>query len=111
MTLELLAHVDDRYGRQGSFRDSLSQLQVPDLARHGCAVEGFDRGSSRAEEQDAGRAANPMPGHLAGVVTRRLVLLVRGVVFFVEHDESDALERGKHSGASTDDDGRAARLD
>ena len=42
--------------------------------------------------------------HVAAVIARRLILLVGAVVFLVDHNESDPVERGEHGAPRADDD-------
>ncbi len=81
----LRAHVHDLDGRQRRAVGALGQAEaregVPGLgARRGAAVD--DRRPGRPGA--AGR-------HLAGVVARRGVLLVRAVVLLVDHDQAEVL--------------------
>ena len=64
----------------------------------------------RAEDQQRTGRQRPPPGHLAGVIPRVALLLVGGVVLFVDHDQAEVLERGEDGAPRPDADRRLAAL-
>jgi hypothetical protein len=65
---------------------------------------GLERGGGGTEDDGAGGHLGAFDGGVAGVVARELVLLVGGVVLFVDDDEAEAVERSEDGGAWSDDD-------
>ena len=81
--------------RRGSSRRSYrprSALQA-DLERRG----------RRSQQRDGAFEPGPHDGRIAAVVTRRLVLLVRPVVLFIDHDQPDVFKRREDGGSRADD--------
>ena len=66
---------------------------------------------STTEDDERAGALAADDGDVAPVVARALVLLVRGVVLFVDDDQADVLERGEHGGAGADHDVDVAAAD
>ena len=58
----------------------------------------------RAENGERASLPRAHDGDIAAVVARRLFLLVRAVVLFVDDDQPDVRERREHGRAGSDDD-------
>ena len=72
---------------------------------------GFERRRGRAQHDDGIRHLGAHHGNVAGVIARRLFLLVRRVVLFVDDDERKIGDRGEDRRARADDHARFAALD
>ena len=108
--LELLAHVDDfDFGERPLFH-AIGQLDERIFVLLRVEV-GFERRSGRAQHDDGIRHLGAHYGDVAGVVARRFFLLVGGVVLFVDDDQREIGDRGKHRGPRADDHARFAALD
>ena len=53
----------------------------------------------------------PDDGDIASVITRRFLLFVGGLVFFIDHDEAEIFERRENRAAGADDDAGAAGME
>ncbi|MNZ58589.1 hypothetical protein D3C78_766030 [compost metagenome] len=83
------------------------QAEVVILAALG-VVQRLQRGGGRAEQDwDAG-AMGPHHRQIPRVVAKTILLLEGAVVFLVDDDDAEVLERGEHRGAGADQDGGAA---
>jgi hypothetical protein len=91
------AEVDELYGRERKVGDAVRQPEDFELAGGSARVR-LDVGRGRAHHDDAFLQAGPLDRHVAGLVTRRLLLFVGAVVFFVEDDDSDARQRREDGG-------------
>ncbi len=83
----LAAEIHDLHFGKGPRSDPLRKDQpghAPDIGR----VEGLGRGRRRAEDESRRVLLRPQGHDLAGVVARRLALLVGGVVLLVDDEES-----------------------
>ena len=99
----LLPHVDDRHGRHRAVEDALLERDqlVAAVLR---VVEALERRRGGAEHGQ--RAARPRAHHrhVAAVVARALLLLVRPVVLLVHDDQAEALNGREDRRARADDD-------
>ena len=71
----------------------------------------FERGGGRAEDHGRAGGRGAEPGGLAGVVARRLVLFIGGVVLLVEDHEPEVVDGGEHRRAGPEHDPRLAPAD
>ena len=62
------------------------------------------------EHNDALFDLGPHDGDIARVISRRFLLLISALVFFIDYDEAQVFERGKNRTARADDDARAATM-
>ena len=56
----------------------------------------FQRRGGAAEQHRAAGLLAPVAGHVAGGIAERVLLLERGVVFFIDDDQPEALKRQPH---------------
>ena len=70
-----------------------------------------ERGRGGAEDDGAGLAETAHDGDVAGVVARRLVLLVAGLVLLVHDDDAEFVDGREDGRARADDDARLASMD
>ena len=80
------------------------QLQVFVLTGGGFPTR-LKRGCGRAEDHHRAARLSPLDGRFAGVVARNAVLLVRGVMLFVDDQDAQVFERGEHRRSRPDDNG------
>ena len=71
----------------------------------------LERRGGGPEQDDALLHFSPNDGNIAGVVAGRFLLLVGGLVFFIDDDEPDVFERGEDGAARADDDPGAAGVE
>ena len=102
--------VDDADERHLAGVDPLGELAEDVFAALGVVITLQRRGGGR-EQDDAFLHFSPDDGDVAGVVAGRFFLLVGGLVFFVDDDEADVLERGEDGAAGADHDPGAAGVE
>ena len=105
-----LAHVHDADVRHFLVVHALRQFEQRVFALFAIVIT-FQRRRGRAEHDDGIFHLAAHDGHVAGVVARRLLLLVRVLVFLVHDDEAERFDRRKNRRARADDDARAALAD
>src|SRR5438128_9615605 len=64
----------------------------------------FQRGRGRAKDDRHVLQAGPHDGDVAGMISRRVLLLERVLVLLVDDDEAEVPCRREHGAASADDD-------
>src|SRR5262249_41053457 len=74
-------------------------------------VVGLDGGRSRSQDHSGAAQLAAHYGDVAPMIAWRLLLLVRVVVLFVDHDQGQIGNRGKDGGARADHDPRLAAAD
>ena len=97
----LLPQVDDLDLGQRPVFDAAGHAQQRVLAARGVLAR-LERRRGRAEDDRDLAVLRADDGQIAGVVARRLLLLVRAVAFLVDDDQAEALERREERGARTD---------
>ena len=104
------AHVDDTHVGERPIEDALLERDelVPPALRVLIALEG---GRGGAEKRHRLRMSCPHHGDVSSVIARTLLLFVRAVVFLVDDDEAEALDRRENCGARADDDVDVAATD
>ena len=102
--------VHDLDAREALRADALREEEALVLAPQRVRVR-FDGGSGRAENHRAPLEARAHHRHVAAVVARALVLLVRPVVLLVDDDQPEIGNRREHRGARSDDHPRVALPD
>ena len=103
-------HVDDAdVGHDGAV-DALGQADETVFAGAGVAV-GFEGGGRGAEEDGAALQGAAHDGDVAGVVVGGLVLLVGGLVFFVDDEEAEGADRREEGRAGAERDAGFAGRD
>ncbi|MNM38523.1 hypothetical protein D3C81_492800 [compost metagenome] len=83
------------------------QAEVVILASFGI-VQGLKRRGGGAEQYGDAGAMGPHHREIPGVVAKTVLLLEGAVVFLVDDDDAEVLERGEHRGAGADQDGGSA---
>ena len=107
---EFGTHVDDSHLRHGALCDALGQF------KHGVAalisvVTRFNAGSGGTEHDYGVGIAGADDGHVAAVIARCFLLFVAAIVFFIDDNEAEILNRGEDTGASAHDDASLAVTD
>ena len=102
-TAELARHVDDLDTRKGLPVGALRQPDERPVLPFVAVVQMLDARRGRAQHQRAATAAHHPLRHLARVIARSLVLLVRAFVRFVHHDKADVRKRREKRAASAHD--------
>ena len=95
------AHVEHLHGRERPRVDAAGERQP----RH--RPPGLRPRRGRAGDQRRSRAAGALRGHVAGVVARVALVLERGVVLLVDHDQPEVGDRREHRRPRADGDPRA----
>ena len=62
----------------------------------------LERRRGGAEHNGAFLESRPNDGHIAGMVARRILLLVGGFVFLIDHDQPEVFERRKNGAPGAD---------
>ena len=62
----------------------------------------FQRRCGRTQHHGAYRFARAKHGHIARRITHTVLLLERGIVFFIDHDQAQTRQRRKHGEARAD---------
>ena len=93
--------VHDRDFRQRAPRDALGQDEALEPARLRGVPRLHGRGR-RAEDERRSVLLRAQRDHVAGVVARRLALLVRGVLLLVDDEQARVRDRSEGGGARTD---------
>ena len=108
--LKFLAHVDDFDFGQRTLLHAIGKFdqRVFVFLR---VVVGLERGRGGAKHNGGVRHLGAHHGDVARVVSRRFLLLVGGVVFFVDDDEREIADRSEDSRARADDHARFSALD
>ncbi len=98
-----LAHVDHGHARHRPLEHTRLHLhqRVAALERVGV---GLDRRRRRSDHHQRIRELASHDRHVAAVIPRRLVLLVRGVVLLIDDDQAGRGERRKYRGPRADHD-------
>jgi len=93
--------------------DALGQLEKFEAGVLGVdgAPVALEGGSGGAEEQHGAGGLRAPTGDGHGLVARRGVLLVRGLVLLVHDDDAEVLHRGEQRGAGANDDPRLPAAD
>ena len=104
-----LPEIDDADQRHLAFIDALGQLAQDILAALRVVIT-LERGRGGAEQDDALFDLCPHDGDIARVIARRFLLLVGGLVFFIDHDQAEIFERREDGAARADHDPRAAGM-
>src|SRR4051812_18226375 len=94
--LKFLARVDNFYLRQRTLLHTLAQFDQTVFSLTGVMV-GLERWSRRSQYHGG---SGELPAHdrdIASVVARRLLLLIRRIMFFIDHYESKILHGCKNS--------------
>ena len=107
---ELFAHVHDRHRRERPIEHAALEHDAF-VAADARVVAALHRRRRRPEHDQRVRALAAHDRHVAAVVARALVLLVRPVVLLVHDDQADALERREHRRPRADDDVDVAAAD
>ena len=107
----LLSHIDDVDKRHlRTFAGALREAAERVFALAG-VVPRFERGRGGAKDDGAALDVGAHDGEIAGVVARRLLLLVARLVLLIDHDQAKALHRREYGRARPDDDARLALAD
>src|SRR5207249_10393321 len=99
----LFAHVHDGDRRQRPIEDAALEHDAFVLAGHR-AIVALHRWRGRTQHGERAGPLRADDGDVTAVVARALVLLVRGVVLFVDDDEPEPFKRSEHGRAGADDD-------
>ena len=95
---ELFAHVDDRHRWQGPPLRPMWQLQqVLSAGERGGVGRDARRGTAQYQHR-VGFASEPA-GHARCVISGKTLLLERGRLLFIDHDQPQPRQRGKDGGA------------
>ena len=98
--LKLVTHVDDLDLRQRPLLDPLGEFQQLVLPPQ-CVVILFERRRRRTQHDRSVRHLGPHHGHIAGVISGSLILLVGMIVLFINNDESEVRQRRENCRART----------
>ena len=108
--LKFLAHVDDLDFRQRTLLHAVGQLDQRVLIFLRVEIR-FQRWRRRAQNHDGIRHLGAHHGDVAGMVARRLFLLVGRIVLLVDDDQREIGNRREDRRARADDHARFAALD
>src|SRR5919106_4056553 len=108
--LELFAKVDDRYARHPAGADALGKREQAILSRSSI-VPALEARSSASQHDDCALLARADDCHLAGVIARRLAILVAPLVLLVHDDRAEVLERREDRRSRADGDSLLASLE
>src|SRR5262249_19239076 len=101
--MELLAHIDQFDFRHWAALDAFPQFQARVLAAIR-VVAAFEARRGAAQKPDGPGIARADDRDVAAVITRRFLLLVALVVFFVDDDQAEIPHWRENSRSSCDDD-------
>ena len=93
---KLARHVDNGHGRQGLPAGALAQAHPGPAGRTGvlgAVRQGLDAGGCRAQHQGCPAQARELKRNAAGVVARGGILLVGGLVLFVDDEQAQLRQR------------------
>ena len=105
---ELDAHVDDLNVRHLLVVDAAQQQVDPVFARADVG-DGLERRRRRAEQANGVGQLRAIDGDIAPMIARRLVLLVGGLVLFIDDDQPQIVHRCEHRRARANHHPRLAR--
>jgi hypothetical protein len=105
--LEFAPHIDNLDFGQRAVHDAVAHLDARVFALRG-VLPAFQRRRGRAQHHHRAFQLGPHHGHVAGVVARRLLLLVTLVVLLIHQDQTQIGRGGKDGRAGADDDGRVS---
>src|SRR5262249_22988894 len=107
---ELLAHVHDLHAGERTIEDAAREDHaiVPARPR---VLRRLERWRRSPEYDERLLEPSAHDGDVASVIPRRFFLLVRRVVFLIDNDEPDVLERREHGRARADHDADLAAPD
>ncbi len=108
--LKLLAHVDQFDCGQRPVHHAIKQLDACIFAARG-VLPAFQRRRGRTQHRDRAGQFGAHHGHVAGVVARRLLLLITLVVLLVDQNQAEVRRGGENSRAGADNDRRFAAPD
>jgi hypothetical protein len=109
LTREDLAHVNYLGSRHRSICDSSWKMKIVVLAASG-VVKRFERRCCRAKHYDSAFAISAHNANVAPVVIGRLLLAIRGLVLFVNYDQTKILDGREDCGACAYDYARKSAL-
>src|ERR1039457_479372 len=95
---------------QRAIHDAVAHIDARVLPRSR-VLPAFKRRRGRAQHHHRAFQLGPHHGHVAGVVARRLLLLVTLVVLLIHQNQTQIGRGGKDGRAGADDDGRFAAAD
>ncbi len=105
-----LSQIDDAHERHLVVVHAQGQIRAARYLPRVALKITFERRRGGAEQDDATLQLSAHDGDVARMITRRFLLLVGRLVFFIDDDESEVFERREDGAACADDDARPARL-
>src|SRR5206468_8064167 len=108
--LKFLAHVDNFYLRQWTLLHTLAQFDQTVFSFTRVMV-GLERWSRRSQHHGGSRELAAHDRNIASVIARRLFLLIRRIMFFVDHYESEILDGRKNSRSRPHHDASLSTMD
>jgi len=103
------AQIDERHSRRSRRAGALRQ-QVFDVAAACGILQGFERWCGGAQDDGNIGTAGAHDGEVPRRISKTFVLLVRGVMLFVDDDKGQPGQRREHRGARSDDDARVTAV-
>ena len=85
------------FRRPGSVREFVQQIALSVNV-----VQGLQRRSCAPQDTRDLQEVRPNNCHVASGVSQRVILLVRSVVLFIDHDQAQVFERRKNRGSGAD---------
>jgi len=98
-----LAHVEDAHRRRFRIARAAAQAQVR-VAPGLDVVQRLQRRRGAAEQHRHAHRLGPDQGEIAGVVADAVLLLVAGIVLFIDHDQPGLRQGREHRRTRADDD-------